>query len=84
MNTTVGLDIGTHTIKLIELARQGDQVAITAAGSMPCPSKAITSTIQADLESVAVAIKQLMKDTGAKSKNINIALPESKLFTRVI
>lgn len=84
MNTTVGLDIGTHTIKLIELVRQGDQVTITAAGSMPCPSKAITSTIQADLESVAVAIKQLMKDTGAKSKDISIALPESKVFTRVI
>lgn len=84
MNTTAGLDIGTHTIKLIELARQGDQIAVIAAGSMPCPSKAITSTIQADLESVAVAVKQLMKDTGAKSKDISIALPESKVFTRVI
>jgi type IV pilus assembly protein PilM len=84
MNTTVGLDIGSHSIKLIELVREGDQVAITAAGSMPTPPKAITSTIQADLEAIAVSLKQLIKDTGTKSRNVNIALPESKVFTRVI
>jgi type IV pilus assembly protein PilM len=51
---------------------------------MPTPSKALTSVIQADLEAVAVALKQLVKDTGTKSRNVNIALPESKVFTRVI
>jgi type IV pilus assembly protein PilM len=84
MNTTVGLDIGSHSIKLIELAREGNQIALTAAGSMPTPSKAMTSTLHADLESVAVALKQLFKDTGTKSREVNIALPESKVFTRVI
>jgi type IV pilus assembly protein PilM len=84
MNTTVGLDIGSHSIKLIELAREGNQIALTAAGSMPTPPKAMTSTIHADLESVAVALKQLFKDTGTKSREVNIALPESKVFTRVI
>jgi type IV pilus assembly protein PilM len=84
MNTTAGIDIGSHSIKLIELAREGDQVAITAAGSMPTPPKAITSMVQADLEAVAVSLKQLIKDTGTKTRNVNIALPESKVFTRVI
>lgn len=84
MNTTVGLDIGSHSIKLIELAREGNQIALTAAGSMPTPPKAMTSTLHADLESVAVALKQLFKDTGTKSRDVNIALPESKVFTRVI
>lgn len=84
MNTTVGFDIGSHSIKLIELARDGDQTALIAAGSMPTPPKAMMSTIQADLESVAVAVKQLIKDTGTKSRSVNIALPESKVFTRVI
>jgi type IV pilus assembly protein PilM len=84
MNTTVGLDIGSHSIKLIELAHEGDQIALTAAGSMPTPPKAMTSTLHADLEAVAAALKQLFKDTGTKSRNVNIALPESKVFTRVI
>jgi type IV pilus assembly protein PilM len=84
MNTTVGLDIGSHSIKLIELAREGDQIALTAAGSMPTPPKAMNSTLRPDLEAVAVALKQLFKDTGTKSRDIQIALPESKVFTRVI
>jgi type IV pilus assembly protein PilM len=33
---------------------------------------------------VSVALKQLVKDTGTKSHEVNIALPESKVFTRVI
>jgi type IV pilus assembly protein PilM len=84
MNTTVGLDIGSSSIKLIELLREGDRVGLVAAGSVPTPPKAMTSTLQADTEAVAVAIRQLMKDTGVKSRNVSIALPESKVFTRVI
>lgn len=84
MNTIAGLDIGSHSIKLIELAREGNQVAITAAGSVPTPQKTTASNSQGDLEATAVSVKQLIKDTGTKTRNINIALPESKVFTRVI
>lgn len=84
METIVGLDLGSHTIKLIELGRDGNQYTLLAAGSAPTPPKALISTIPADQESVSVAIKQLLKDTGTKSRNVNIALPESKVFTRVI
>ena len=84
MNTTIGLDIGSHSIKLIELAKEGNQVALLAAGSMPTPPKSLSSSLQSDVESLAVAVKQLMRDTGAKSRDVNIALPESKVFTRVI
>lgn len=84
MNTIAGLDIGSHSIKLIELAREGDQVALIAAGSMPTPQKALTSSLQADTEALAVAIKQLIQSTGTKTRTVNLALPESKVFTRVI
>lgn len=84
MTTTIGLDIGSYSIKLIELARDGDKVALVSAGSVPTPPKALSSTLQADTEAVAVTIRQLMKDTGTKSQSVNIALPESKVFTRVI
>lgn len=84
MNTSVGLDIGSTTIKLIEIAREGDRLWLMAAGACPMPPKALTSTLRADTEAIAVAVKQLLRQTGTKSKNINIALPESKVFTRVI
>ncbi len=84
MNLSLGLDIGSHTIKLIELASEGDKLGLMAAGSIPTPPKALTSTAPADTEAIAQAIKRLLKETGAKSRTIQIALPESKVFTRVI
>lgn len=84
MNSSLGLDIGSHTIKLIELGFEGNSVGLIAAGSIPTPPKALTSTVPADSEAIAQAIKRLMKETGAKSKEVHIALPESKVFTRVI
>ncbi len=57
MNSVIGLDIGSHTIKLIELGFEGDQPGLLAAGSMPTPPKAMSSALQADLEAVAVALK---------------------------
>lgn len=84
MNNSLGLDIGSHAIKLIELGFEGNAVGLLAAGSIPTPPKALTSTEQADTEAVAESIKRLVKETGAKSKEVHIALPESKVFTRVI
>lgn len=84
MNTTVGLDVGSSTIKVIEIARDGDRVWLVSAGACPMPPKALSSTLRADTEVIAVSVKQLLKETGTRSRNIHIALPESKVFTRVI
>ncbi len=81
---SLGLDIGSHAIKLIELSISGNTIELVAAGSVPTPPKALTSTVPADSEAIAASIKKLLKDTGAKSRNVQIALPESKIFTRVL
>lgn len=84
MNSIIGLDIGSHSIKLVELARERNAFSLITAGSIPTPPKALTSNIQADMEALAIAIKKLLKDTGARSRTVNLALPESQVFTRVI
>jgi type IV pilus assembly protein PilM len=84
MNVSLGLDIGSRTIKLIELGLEGNAAGLLAAGSIPTPPKALASSVQADTEAIAEAIKRLVKETGVKSKEVRIALPESKVFTRVI
>lgn len=84
MNTLIGLDIGSHTIKLIEMERDKDVLSLRSAGSAPTPANALSSNLPADQKAVASAIRQLMKDTGAKSQDVALALPESQVFTRVI
>lgn len=84
MKTSIGLDIGSHSIKLIELGYENNKFGLMAAGSTPTPPNSISSSIPAELEKVAAAVTRLMKDTGAKGKSVQIALPESKVFTRVV
>ncbi|HLD25038.1 MAG TPA: type IV pilus assembly protein PilM [Patescibacteria group bacterium] len=83
MKSIIGLDIGSHSIKLIEIGSSGGP-QLLAAGSIPTPPKALQSSLEADHQAVAAAIKQLMKETGAKSSSVVFALPESQVFTRVI
>lgn len=84
MNSLVGLDIGSHTTKLIELTKNGSEYSLSAAGSMPTPPKSGTAGTQVDLEAVSYVVRQLIKETGVKTTDVNVALPESQVFTRVI
>lgn len=84
MDSVIGLDIGSHSIKLIEIDRRKKEMVLVAAGSAPTPPKALLSGSGADIEGIAGVVNKLWKDTGAKTKNVNISLPESQVFTRVI
>ena len=84
MNTTVGLDIGSHSIKLVELAKDKSGYTLRAAGSCPTPPKSLTSTLAADQEALAIAVKKLFSDCGVTSREVSIALPESQVITRVL
>lgn len=84
MESILGIDIGTHSIKLIEIGKEKGVATLLSAGSMPTPSKALTSSVSADTEAIAYVIKQLVKDTGTKTDKVNVALPESQVFTRII
>lgn len=84
MKSILGLDIGSHSIKLIEVGQNGANKVLLAAGNIPTPPKALQSNIEMDHQAVAQAIRQLIKETGAKSNSVALALPESQVFTRVI
>ncbi len=84
MKGTLGIDIGSHSIKLVEIAKDKSTVTLLAAGNALTPPKALSSQVEADLQALAVTIQKLMKDSGVKADTVNIALPESQVFTRVI
>lgn len=81
---TVGLDIGFSTIKLVSLARENDTYKLVSLGSIACPQPGLMSESENDLEIVANAIKRLLSATKIEEKEVIAALPESKVFTRVI
>jgi len=84
MKSLLGLDIGSHSIKLIEIGQSGSTRQLLAAGNIPTPPKVLQSALEVDHQAVAQVIRQLIKETGARANSVAIALPESQVFTRVI
>jgi len=79
-----GLDLGTNLIKVVQLKKEKGQLVLVAAGSISTPPKGLISDSPLDQEAVAEAIKKLLADAKISVKKVNSALPDSKVFSRVI
>lgn len=81
---SIGLDIGFSSIKLVALSKEDQTYKLISLGSLTCPQPGMLSDADSDLEAVAAAIKNLLSATHVEGKEVIVALPESKVFTRVI
>lgn len=81
---TVGLDIGFSSIKVVSLSREGERFRLLSLGSIASPTPGIVADSDTDLETLAKTIRKLLEATGISQKEAVVALPESKVFTRVI
>lgn len=79
-----GLDLGTSLIKVVQLKKDKEKIVLTAAGAISTPPKGLISDSPLDQEAVAVAIKKLLADIKLTLKQVNTALPDAKVFSRVI
>lgn len=80
----VGLDIGFFSIKVVALSKDKDRFKLISLGAIASPQPGIISDSDADLENLANTIKKLLQATGINQEEVVVALPESKVFTRVI
>jgi type IV pilus assembly protein PilM len=78
-----GLDIGSQNLKLVQLRPVGERFKVVALGLSSSP-KTLDSESDADLVLVAEAIKKLVAVTRVSTENVVAALPEDKVFTRVV
>lgn len=78
-----GLDIGSSSIKAVVLSNKDNHPTLVSVGSIPAPSPGIASEADPDLEIEASVISKLLTSINAPASVI-FALPESKIFTRVI
>lgn len=82
---TVGLDIGSKTIKIVELQKAGNVWKLAASGIVAYkgnpPDKMVDDK---EFTALATIIKNLHKEARVSDKNVAIALPEQQVFTRTI
>lgn len=83
--TSVGLDLGSNTIKVVEIAQlDKNKYKLLSSGSIASPPGGLLSESQLEQEAVAQAIKKLFKDAKISITEARIALPESQVYTFVI
>ena len=69
-NHLIGLDIGSHAIKLVEIDQSKKEMRLKNFGIIWLPREAIVEGYIKDKEAVASAIKQLVRNLKARNKNI--------------
>lgn len=82
---SVGLDIGSKTVKIVELAHEGKAFKLRGSGVVGYSGKPIERIEDPkELTALSEAIRKLHKEAKISSKEVIIALPEPQVFTRTI
>jgi len=82
--TVVGLDIGSSTIKAIELASSGKGLRVVAMGIEPVPPDAIVDGAIIDRSAVSEAIGRAFASQKFKSKDVAVSLSGSAVIVKKI
>lgn len=81
---SVGLDIGFSSIKVVALSYDKERFSLSSLGAIPCPQPGLVSDLEDDLQQVATSIRKLFAAANIDQNEVVTALPEAKVFTRVI
>jgi len=79
-----GLDIGTTTVRVVQLSRGGSRPSLVAYGSVSIPAGLAESDGKVDMQNLAEIIKKLLSKSKISTKNVVTALPSSVVFTAVV
>jgi type IV pilus assembly protein PilM len=82
-----GLDIGSHTVKLVQLSGHAKHANVVGYGHAAFSPDAITEGIISDPEPIAAAIKEAVaKPSGGKisARRTILSVPVAKMFTRTL
>ncbi len=84
MKISVGLDIGSTTIKLVALQKLGNRFQLKAATAVATPAKGMQSDSPFDLETMVASLRKIFQDLKLTSHEVSIALAENQVFTKVV
>lgn len=80
----IGIDIGTTSIKAVQLEKTGGGYRLIAAGVTSTPQGGMVADNEQTQAVVAEAVKKVLSDTKITGKNVSLSLPQAKIFTRIV
>jgi type IV pilus assembly protein PilM len=78
----VGLDIGSSTIKLVELDTSGGQPSLVNIGIVATPADALQNNAIHKPESIADALTALFEENNIADKRVALSVPGASVFTK--
>jgi len=79
-----GLDIGSNSLKSVELELRGGVYHLKTFGYHPTPTGAVFSDSEVDQKELSKYIREMVGESHISARNVVAAFPESLIFTRVI
>lgn len=80
-----GLDIGSKTIKIVELEKEGPGFSLNASGIVGYSGVTVDKmTDEKEMASLGQIIRKLYHEAGVSSSDVVISIPEPLVFTRTI
>lgn len=83
----VGIDVGSKTVKFVQLKQNGKLTKLVGYGQVPVPENYIIEGIVAEPEKLSEVIKKYFNDSTwgkVTAKRVSASLPESKIFTHLV
>ncbi|MEM7054227.1 MAG: type IV pilus assembly protein PilM [Pseudomonadota bacterium] len=80
----IGLDIGTSSVKLMQLSKAGSSYRVEHMAIEALPEGAFTEHTIQNVEEVGAAIRSAIKRSGSKAKHCALSVSGSAVITRVI
>ena len=84
MRKIFGLDIGSSSIKLVQMEKSGLTWSLIAAGITSAPPKGMSSDAEADLDEIALSIKKLISQTRPTTKDVIVSLPDAHVSSQLV
>jgi type IV pilus assembly protein PilM len=80
----LGIDIGSSSVKIVELSKSGSELKVQSAGVFPLPPNTIVEGRIDNAEALAATLTRAVQKLRTKAKNVAIAVPGSAVITRVL
>jgi len=84
MKISTGLDVGTYSIKLLELSKQGSAYRVHKAMIVPNTLGIVMPAQDADRVKLVTLMKQAFKESKFHMDNVRAGIPESFVSTKII
>jgi type IV pilus assembly protein PilM len=80
----LGIDISTAAIKLVELSQTSDGYKVESYAIRSIPDGVLVNNDSENMQIIAEAIRDVLKQAGTRINRANIAIAESDVFRKII